>query len=81
MVQRVLKQVVSLSRFFRTTSEELTNYLTFQHMLSMASATTKYMRSLDAEFQSIFTGVNAEPPRQVLVFDFFTFNLTNLILV
>ena len=40
----------------------------------MASATTKFMRSLDAEFQSIFTGVNAEPPRQVLVFDFVSFN-------
>ena len=71
MVSQVLKQVVTLSCFFRTTSEELTNYLTFQHMLSMASATTKFMRSLDAEFQSIFTGVNAEPPRQVLVYILF----------
>jgi len=49
--------------FFRFSNEDLVNYLTFEKILTMASSTTEYMRSLNAELAAIFSGVKADPPR------------------
>jgi hypothetical protein len=59
----MLLKIVFLRFPVRISDKDLVNYLTFERMMTMASATTEYMRNLNAELASIFSGVKADPPR------------------
>ncbi len=48
---------------FRHSSKDLLNYIVVSRLLKSLQHTTKFMRDLTMQFESMFTGAVKEPPR------------------